>query len=131
MVDMKKDEASSAMDVIECLVAVLVLSFILIITFDYVKVQNIYMDANALGRTYIHTLEVDGCLTDEVKADLKSKLETLGLENISFEGTTNDVPEYGERVCLVIKADYKDSLSNRFIDGSETMIIEKYSIFKN
>ena len=55
-------------------------------------------------------METEGYLKPSDQAALKAELESYGLYNISFSGTTTREVNYGDRIYLCISGTYDDNV---------------------
>lgn len=62
------------------------------------------------AREYLLIMETEGYLTPQDQANLKAQLESYGLYNISFSGTTTSEVDYGSRIYLNISGIYDDNI---------------------
>lgn len=62
------------------------------------------------AREHMLLMETQGYLKSSDQASLKSELESCGLKNISFSGTTTSAVAYGERIYLNISGTYDDNI---------------------
>ena len=63
-----------------------------------------------VAREYMLIMETEGYLNATDQAALKAELESYGLYNISFSGTTTREVDYGERIYLCISGTYDDNI---------------------
>lgn len=63
-----------------------------------------------VAREYLLIMETDGYLNSSDQANLKAELESYGLYNISFSGTTTREVDYGNRIYLCISGTYDDNI---------------------
>lgn len=88
------------------------------------------------AREYLLIMETEGYLKPSDKAALQAELESYGLYNISFAGTTTSQVGYGDRIYLKITGTYNDNIL-AFADGLSkvanhptTITIERQSTAK-
>lgn len=82
-----------------CLLAmtVVMLSYV-----DHVQLIQQKTDISQLARKYILRMETVGCLTPEDRTVLTAELQAVGVTEVTYEGTTDDMVGYGEPICLQI-----------------------------
>lgn len=62
------------------------------------------------AREYLLIMETEGYLNSTDQANLKTELESYGLYNISFSGSTTSEVNYGDRIYLCISGTYDDNI---------------------
>ena len=87
----------------------LVCAFLVIIFGAFSGVSNNWGMRQA-AREYMLIMETEGYLKPADQAALKAELESYGLYNISFSGTTTREVNYGDRIYLRISGTYDDNL---------------------
>ncbi len=74
---------------------------------DNVEIVEDKMEAAQLARRYILRMETVGYLTPEDERELTKELESLGITEIDFPGTTLSELSYGETIILHITGKIK------------------------
>ena len=106
----KKREASVIENTLVMFVnLVLVCAFLVIIFGAFLGISNKWGMRQA-AREYMLIMETEGYLKPADQAALKAELESYGLYNISFTGTTTSEVDYGERIYLCISGTYDDNI---------------------
>ena len=106
----KKREASVIENTLVMFVnLVLVCAFLVIIFGAFSGISNKWGMRQA-AREYMLIMEKEGYLKPADQAALKAELESYGLYNISFNGTTTSEVDYGERIYLCISGTYDDNI---------------------
>lgn len=82
-----------------CLLAMTV---VMLSYMDNVQLIQQKTEVSQLARKYILRMETVGCLTPEDRTVLTAELQAAGVTEITYEGTTDDLVDYGEPICLQI-----------------------------
>jgi hypothetical protein len=88
---------------------ILVCAFLVIIFGAFSGVSNKW-GMRQVAREYMLIMETEGYLKPADQATLKAELESYGLYNISFSGTTTREVNYGDRIYLCISGTYDDNI---------------------
>ena len=110
-------------------ISILAMSIVLIAYIGNVNLMLKKSEVNQIARKYILQMETKGYLTEADKSSLLLDLETIGLQQISINGTTNTQVHYGEIIQLQINGVMKGYAYPQFIDlfQSNQQLVE-YSI---
>lgn len=87
-----------------CMLAMLIM---MVSCFESVELLNQKAAVGQLARKYILQMETQGFLSGEARDRLSVELESLGITEISYEGTTFNEVSYGDPITLVIKGKLK------------------------
>lgn len=88
---------------------VVVCAFIVIIFGAFSGISNKW-GMRQVAREYILLMETEGYLNSADQTSLRVELESYGLYNVSFSGTTVGEVDYGERIYLSINGTYDDNI---------------------
>lgn len=88
---------------------VLVCAFLVIIFGAFSGISNKW-GMRQVAREYMMIMETEGYLKPADQVALKAELESYGLYNISFSGTTTSEVNYGDRIYLCISGTYDDNV---------------------
>ena len=83
-----------------CLLAMTV---VMLSYMDNVQLIQQKTDVSQLARKYILRMETVGYLAPGDRSMLTGELQAIGVTEVSYEGTTENVVGYGEPSCLQIK----------------------------
>lgn len=107
----KKKEANSVVEnMLVALVGIVMVTAFLVIIFGAFAGISDKWQISQVAREYMLLMETEGYLTDSDKALLESELESLGMYDISFEGSTLAEAGYGERIYLKIRGTYDNNI---------------------
>lgn len=114
---------------------VMVTAFLVIIFGAFSSISNKWAMRQS-AREYLLIMETEGYLKPADKAALQAELESYGLYNISFAGSTTSRVGYGDRIYLKITGTYNDNILafadgiSRVADHPTTITIERQSTAK-
>lgn len=99
---MKKEEGSIG-DLLAACICMLLMTVLLVVYMDNVRLIEEKTEINQIARKYILRMETVGMLTESDRILLGRELEAAGASAVSLEGTTLDRVGYGEEIVLKIK----------------------------
>lgn len=107
----KRKKQGSIMEnmIVMLLEIVVVCAFIVIIFGAFSGISNKW-GMRQVAREYILLMETEGYLNSADQTSLRVELESYGLYNVSFSGTTVGEVDYGERIYLSINGTYDDNI---------------------
>ena len=106
----KKKKASIMENMLVMLLELIVVCAFLVIIFGAFSGISDKWGMRQAAREYMLIMETEGYLNATDQAALRSELESYGLRNISFSGTTTREVEYGNRIYLCIRGTYDDNI---------------------
>ena len=106
----KKRKASVLENTLVMFVNLILVCAFLVIVFGAFSGVSDKWGMRQVAREYMLIMETEGYLNDTDQAALKAELESYGLYNISFSGTTTREVDYGERIYLCISGTYDDNI---------------------
>ena len=106
----KKRKASVLENTLVMFVNLILVCAFLVIVFGAFSGVSDKWGMRQVAREYMLIMETEGYLNATDQAALKAELESYGLYNISFSGTTTREVDYGERIYLCISATYDDNI---------------------
>ena len=106
----KKKEASIMENMLVMLLELIVVCAFLVIIFGAFSGINDKWKMRQAAREYLLIMETEGYLSSTDQANLRAELESYGLYNISFSGTTVREVNYGDRIYLSIHGTYNDNI---------------------
>ena len=118
----KKKKASIMENMLVMLLELIVVCAFLVVIFGAFAGISDKWGMRQAAREYMLIMETEGCLDASDQAALRTELESSGLRNISFSGTTTREVNYGDRIYLCISGTYDDNIL-AFAGG-----ISKYTI---
>lgn len=89
-------------NLLSTLVAIIFLMVAMFVAVSIIADMNLAITKLRIERKYMLTMETNGYLTLDNMAGMTSELTALGVDNISFEGTTLSKAGYGNPVYLVV-----------------------------
>lgn len=105
----KKDGAIIENMLVMLLEMIVVCAFLVIIFGAFSGISDKWGMRQA-AREYMLIMETEGYLSSTDQAALQAELESYGLRNISFSGTTTREVDYGDRIYLSISGTYDDNI---------------------
>lgn len=114
---------------------VMITAFLVIIFGAFSSISNKWA-MRQTAREYLLVMETEGYLKPSDQAALRSELESCGLYNISFAGSTTSRVGYGDRIYLKITGTYNDNILafadgiSRVADHPTTITINRQSTAK-
>lgn len=112
----QKKEASVVENMLVALIGIVMVTAFLVIIFGAFSSINNKWAMRQAAREYMLIMETEGYLNPTDQAALKTELESYGLYNISFSGSTTSEVNYGDRIYLKISGTYNDNIL-AFADG--------------
>ena len=106
----KKRKASVLENTLVMFVNLILVCAFLVIVFGAFSGVSDKWGMRQAAREYMLIMETEGYLNATDQAALKAELESYGLYNISFSGTTTREVDYGERIYLSISGTYDDNI---------------------
>ena len=106
----KKRKASVLENTLVMFVNLILVCAFLVIVFGAFSGVSDKWGMRQVAREYMLIMETEGYLNATDQAALKAELESYGLYNISFSGTTTREVDYGERIYLSISGTYNDNI---------------------
>ena len=106
----KKRKASVLENTLVMFVNLILVCAFLVIVFGAFSGVSDKWGMRQTAREYMLIMETEGYLNATDQAALKAELESYGLYNISFSGTTTREVDYGERIYLSISGTYDDNI---------------------
>ena len=106
----KKRKASVLENTLVMFVNLILVCAFLVIVFGAFSGVSDKWGMRQTAREYMLIMETEGYLNAADQAALKAELESYGLYNISFSGTTTREVDYGERIYLCISGTYDDNI---------------------
>ena len=106
----KKRKASVIENMLVMMVNLILVCAFLVIVFGAFSGVSDKWAMRQAAREYMLIMETEGYLSATDQAALKSELESYGLYNISFSGTTTREVSYGDRINLCISGTYDDNI---------------------
>lgn len=106
----KKRKASVLENTLVMFVNLILVCAFLVIVFGAFSGVSDKWGMRQTAREYMLIMETEGYLNAADQAALKAELESYGLYNISFSGTTTREVDYGERIYLSISGTYDDNI---------------------
>ena len=134
---LKKKTASSVVEnmLVALIGIVMITAFLVIIFGAFSSISNKWAMQQS-AREYLLIMETEGYLKPSDQAALKTELESYGLYNISFAGSTTSEVNYGDRIYLNISGTYNDNVLafadgiSRVADHPTTITIKRQSTAK-
>lgn len=98
----KKESGVLAIDEVSCIFVILFTFLMIYVCACYVKMTQMRMEIDSIGRQYLYRMEADGYLTNEDRTLMIEDLVLIGVkrESINFQGTTINQAPYGSKVTL-------------------------------
>jgi len=106
----KKEAGSIIENMLVALIGMVMTTAFLVIIFGAFSSISDKWHMRQVAREYLLIMETEGYLTASDQVSLKEELESCGLYNISFSGTTTSEVGYGERVYLKIRGTYDNNI---------------------
>ena len=106
----KKEAGSIIENMLVALIGMVMTTAFLVIIFGAFSSISDKWHMRQVAREYLLIMETEGYLTASDQVALKEELESCGLYNISFSGTTTSEVGYGERVYLKIRGTYDNNI---------------------
>jgi len=116
MVLQKKKDASVIENMLVSLIGIVMVTAFLVIIFGAFSSISNKWAMRQTAREYLLIMETKGYLKAADQVALQSELESYGLYNISFSGSTTSEVNYGDRIYLNITGTYNDNIL-AFADG--------------
>lgn len=119
----KKNAVGSFVD---CIITVLILMAVIVYSIKMYSNLDLAIEKKRIERSFIMQMEAEGYLSSSAKDSLTQQLNDIGVEQISFQGTTMSPAGYGNIVVLSvtgrIKVDNIVGMRNlyEFIRGDST-----------
>jgi len=98
-----KKSSGSVTDVLSVVICMIAMSIIMMAYLNSIQLLNTKSEVSQLARKYILRMETVGYLTGSDKAWLTQELNTLGISDPDFSGTTMNEVGYGSPVILSIQ----------------------------
>ena len=95
----KKNAAGSLVD---CIITVVILMAVIVYSIKMYSNLDLAIEKKRIERSFIMQMETEGCLSQAAKDALIQELTELGVEQISFQGTTMSQVGYGSKVVLSV-----------------------------
>lgn len=89
-------------NMLTCMLGMLFLFITMYLGLDVYARMNLAIKKSAIERRYMLHMETEGYLTPERQAALTGELTSIGVENISYNGTTLSAAGYGQEVVLSV-----------------------------
>ena len=121
---LKKKNASGSF--VDCIITVLIIMAVIVYSIKMYSNLDLAIEKKRIERSFIMQMEAEGCLSQAAKDALIQELTEMGVEQISFQGTTMSPAGYGNIVVLSvtgrIKVDNIVGMSSlyEFIRGDST-----------
>ncbi|MDO5292739.1 MAG: hypothetical protein Q4F05_08315 [bacterium] len=106
----KKRKGAIMENMLVMLLELIVVCAFIVIIFGVFSGINDKWGVRQAAREYLLIMETEGYLNSTDQASLKTELESYGLYNISFSGTTTSEVNYGDRIYLCISGTYDDNI---------------------
>lgn len=106
----KKRKASVLENTLVMFVNLILVCAFLVIVFGAFSGVSDKWGMRQVAREYMLIMETEGYLNATDQATLKAELESYGLYNINFSGTTTREVDYGKRIYLCISGTYDDNI---------------------
>lgn len=87
---------------LSCMIGMLFLFIVVFLGMDIYARLNMAVSKLRIERTYMLLMETDGYLTPFRQEQLTEELSKLGVEDISYSGTTLTPADYGHEVVLSV-----------------------------
>lgn len=127
----KNNGSTVAADMIPAVITIVITGILLLFYSSWVYNFETREYINSIAREYILRMETKGCLTESDRDLLLTELQSKGVEDISFDGTTTSPVDNGNLVTLKIagKVNYRqfsidDLFKWNFDDFNEKKNIE-------
>lgn len=98
----RKREPGNIGELLTMGLCVLALTVVMLGFLENIQAISTKAEVGQLARAYLLKMETVGCLELPEKISLTAELETLGLTEIDFTGSTLEPVGYGERIVLQI-----------------------------
>lgn len=112
----QKKKASVVENMLVALIGIVMVTAFLVIIFGAFSSISNKWAMRQVAREYMLIMETEGYLKPADQAALQTELESYGLYNISFSGSTTSEVNYGDRIYLNITGTYNDNVL-AFADG--------------
>ena len=89
-------------NMLSCMVCMLLLFIVIYLGMDIYGRMNLAIKKSRIERTYLLYMETYGYLAPDKRALLTEQLADIGVENISYTGTTLTPAGYGQEVILSV-----------------------------
>lgn len=106
----KKEQGSVIENMLVALIGIVMVTAFLVIIFGAFSGISDKWAIRQCAREYLLIMETEGYLKPSDQAALQRELESYGLYNISFSGTTTRQVGYGDRIYLSIEGTYNDNI---------------------
>lgn len=125
--EQKNEEGSMLIDEMASLLVMVFVFVMVLVYISYTQMIQTKMVIDNKAKEYLYAMEEEGYLTTTLKNEMKSELEALGCNVVSFTGTTVTQVEYGKGIKLYCKVTfpnplYKNLSSEKHGGGIFTMI---------
>ncbi len=135
---MKKKDSGQIGDYIILGIGILLFTLLIVVFFTNAETVQKKIDINQLSRQYILRMETVGYLTADDRAELTTRLNDIGVTEVSFSGTTLSQVGYGNDIVLEFTGNlhYREiTLSSLFSpqasDGVISVHEKRFSTAKN
>lgn len=118
----QKKDCGNVGDILITCVLLLAMAAAMLLFQDYIKMIQQKQEIDQLARGYLLRMETTGGLSAEEGEKLVSEVESLGVTDVTLEGTTYGVNGYGQRIVLRIQGK---------IGGEYEFVTQKISTAKN
>ncbi len=111
---------------VDCIITILILMAVIVYSIKMYSNLDLAIEKKRIERSFIMQMEAEGYLSLSAKDSLTQQLNDIGVEQISFQGTTMSPAGYGNIVVLSvtgrIKVDNIVGMRNlyEFIRGDST-----------
>lgn len=121
----KKESGILVADALSCFLLIAFTFLMIYVCACYVRMIQIRLEINEIGRQYLYKIEAKGYLTDDDKNDMIKELtesiyingkSIVFVDSIDFSGTSTSKIEYGETVNLVCKLEFANPLYTYFLN---------------
>lgn len=100
---MNRRSGGNIIDFLTAGLVALAIAIVVFASFHSLELMVKKLEVSQLARKYILVMETQGCLTEQVKAQMMAELEEIGLKNINITGTTLTPVDYGTNIFLFIR----------------------------
>lgn len=87
---------------VDCIITILILMAVIVYSIKMYSNLDLAIEKKRIERSFIMQMETEGCLSQAAKDALIQELTELGVEQISFQGTTMSQVGYGSKVVLSV-----------------------------
>ena len=108
---MKEKDAGFAEKLLPVLLSTGMVLGLVLLSGQLMDVLRTREQMNQIARAYMLVMESEGCISSANLRRMRNDLESEGLADISFSGTTTTPVDYGDSIQLVITGDMKVNLN--------------------